>query len=418
MGSAFAQEWERIYESPTGRSYASDIVFVDTSLGFKSGWWSNGEAETVYLSRTNDGGQHWQRNESIGFIWDFEFLNSDTGFSGGSVLASTCDGGEHWNIARDLREDYLEIIDIFFINDTTGWAVGGDMGGVAPDSHWVPPSQLVLHTIDAGRTWETQLYIEECQRGGMFMAVAFSDVDRGLMVDEVGIVYRTEDGGDNWEIVNSLGYTEVIIALDEETFITTFNHTIQRTEDFGDNWETVSEFATSDLFFIDSQHGWGCSRNLIVYTEDSGEHWEPQLEIEDDEFEYDQNFLELFFLDENNGWAMTWNWDVWRYSGNQQWVKDDSPTQVSSYSFNAYPNPFNNITLLSFESPFQGLTEIRLFDTNGRTVQTLMNKQLPQGNHSVIIDGSSLASGVYLVNLSLTAGNRQIDKTVKVVHLP
>ncbi|MCP4545032.1 MAG: T9SS type A sorting domain-containing protein [bacterium] len=67
----------------------------------------------------------------------------------------------------------------------------------------------------------------------------------------------------------------------------------------------------------------------------------------------------------------------------------------------SYPNPFNPITMISFELPTPGRANLNIYDTSGRCVRHLLDAPLAAGPHERSWDGrddggSHLASGVYL----------------------
>lgn len=64
-----------------------------------------------------------------------------------------------------------------------------------------------------------------------------------------------------------------------------------------------------------------------------------------------------------------------------------------------YPNPFNPTTRIRFAIPDSRFVSLKVFDTLGREVSTLVNEQEPAGSYEVRFDGSSFASGVYLCRL-------------------
>lgn len=68
------------------------------------------------------------------------------------------------------------------------------------------------------------------------------------------------------------------------------------------------------------------------------------------------------------------------------------------------PNPCNPTTVIRFALPHTGDVAIRVFDTQGRCVRTLVNGTRGAGYHSVVFDGLSqegrpLASGVYVYRM-------------------
>jgi hypothetical protein len=72
---------------------------------------------------------------------------------------------------------------------------------------------------------------------------------------------------------------------------------------------------------------------------------------------------------------------------------------ISRFDFTASPNPFNPATILRFTLPASGHATLKVYDLAGRTVATLLDRNLEMGAHSVQFDGSHLASGIYLAEI-------------------
>ena len=68
-----------------------------------------------------------------------------------------------------------------------------------------------------------------------------------------------------------------------------------------------------------------------------------------------------------------------------------------------YPNPFNPSTQIDFSIPQQSNVQLKVYNTLGQVVATLVNGNLSAGSHSVNFDARNLASGMYIYRLS--AGN-------------
>ena len=64
-----------------------------------------------------------------------------------------------------------------------------------------------------------------------------------------------------------------------------------------------------------------------------------------------------------------------------------------------YPNPFNGTTQIRFELPTAGHVRITVVDMLGRVVMRPIDAGLTPGAHSVTIDATALASGVYIYHL-------------------
>jgi hypothetical protein len=64
-----------------------------------------------------------------------------------------------------------------------------------------------------------------------------------------------------------------------------------------------------------------------------------------------------------------------------------------------YPNPFNPSTVISFQIPEQGETELKVFDALGNEVATIVDETMEAGVHEVEFNAAELTSGVYIYTL-------------------
>jgi hypothetical protein len=64
-----------------------------------------------------------------------------------------------------------------------------------------------------------------------------------------------------------------------------------------------------------------------------------------------------------------------------------------------YPNPFNPTTEIRFDLPKAARVELKIFNSLGQQVATLLDENRVAGSHSVKWDGSGVASGVYIYQL-------------------
>ncbi len=76
-----------------------------------------------------------------------------------------------------------------------------------------------------------------------------------------------------------------------------------------------------------------------------------------------------------------------------------------------YPNPFNPSTTIKYELPFSSKVNLKVFNSLGVEVKTLIDKEEPAGLHSVAFDGSTFSSGIYIYRLNvenLVTGEKKI----------
>ncbi len=101
---------------------------------------------------------------------------------------------------------------------------------------------------------------------------------------------------------------------------------------------------------------------------------------------------------------------------------DDTLSTASNFDFGipqtfvlypSFPNPFNPITTIKFSVETFHAMSLRIFDITGRMVATLINDEIPIGNHEITWNASRQPSGVYIVQLS----NSKSIQTQKLILL-
>ncbi len=73
-----------------------------------------------------------------------------------------------------------------------------------------------------------------------------------------------------------------------------------------------------------------------------------------------------------------------------------------------YPNPFNPSTTIRFALPAANQVSLKIFNTAGQLITTLVDQELSQGNHEFTWNAKKLSSGSYFY--TLTAGEITITK--------
>lgn len=85
-------------------------------------------------------------------------------------------------------------------------------------------------------------------------------------------------------------------------------------------------------------------------------------------------------------------------------VKQTPPNSLITFILDQnYPNPFNPNTTISFTIPSKVFVTLKVFDIMGRTITTIVSKELSAGNYIEQWHAADLSSGVYFYRLQ--AGN-------------
>ncbi len=88
-------------------------------------------------------------------------------------------------------------------------------------------------------------------------------------------------------------------------------------------------------------------------------------------------------------------------------------TQPADFKLCAnFPNPFNPSTIIVFYLPQNEHVSLKVFDVTGRAIETLVEGEVPAGEHRLHWSATGLASGVYICRMQ--AGN--FSETIKMLY--
>jgi alpha-amylase len=69
------------------------------------------------------------------------------------------------------------------------------------------------------------------------------------------------------------------------------------------------------------------------------------------------------------------------------------------YLYQNYPNPFNPLTTISYQIKEQGLVQLKVYNSLGQEIVTLVNEVQSSGIYKSLFDASNLPSGVYFYRM-------------------
>ena len=83
-------------------------------------------------------------------------------------------------------------------------------------------------------------------------------------------------------------------------------------------------------------------------------------------------------------------------------VKLDRSIQISNFElFQNYPNPFNPSTVIRYEIKDTKFVSLKVYNSIGQKVATLVNNQQNAGRYSVEFNASNLSSGIYFYSIRI-----------------
>jgi hypothetical protein len=281
-------------------------------------------------------------------------------YLGGASVCGVCDQGGVYlstNSGGSWNKKGLANISVLVANGTNIYSVS---------------QNGFLISTDLGSTWNAltlpsignQLGLNGIVFRGSEMFVGFNGLSGGVFW---GGVLRSTDGGKEWEFIdNGLpGTTQWVTCLavqGSNIFAgTTAGVYVLNSDDT--NWTAVNTGLPSTSLRID----YLAATDSDLYASISGIVWKrPISEITTAVAQPPTNTATTFMLSQN------------------------------------YPNPFNPSSIINYQLPINTFVTLDIYDMLGKKVKTLIDEYQTAGNHSVLINGSNLSSGVYFYRI--TAG--------------
>jgi photosystem II stability/assembly factor-like uncharacterized protein len=408
------------------------IHFVDNNTGSVAG------AGGIILL-TTDGGENWVQQESgtSNTLRGIFFTDTQNGIAVGDfgTILGTTDGGVTWSPRQSGGLDHL--YSVSFADSANGKIVGA--------------RGIILTTGDAGSTWSPQ---------GSGTTTRLRDVhlthgNAGATVGDAGMIVRMSPEFSGWSASRPMGCNRIIVAGDNLGLYTTVNFgtdwldvssapidpinfvatgnsynriyfhddtlgftvgslgMISKTTDGGRTWYSAG-FADglgeiNDLYFISPDSGViGGAHGYARFTTNGGETWFEDSAVTG--YLDGRNVKRIVPLSSRHAFVVIENLEIF-IADNAAYldsvfvvtsVNKDKLTVDGYVLHQNYPNPFNPATSIEFRIPAPGRVTLKVYDTVGREVATLIDDEKNAGVYTVGFDASYLSSGAYFY--TLTAG--------------
>ncbi len=255
----------------TGGNDLNTVYFIDSKRG-----WVGGDGG--YLSRTEDGGASWTRQNvtTKAAINDIYFRDKEAGFflAGNSIFV-TRDNGATWMQSKVFSPEEFDGADVKlysvrFANKKKGWVVGS----ISKRERVI--DSVLVYTDDGGETWRRQRAPSRLE----LIHVDFVSDKRGWIVGDGGTILFTRDGGQSWtqqKAPVSGTFYHVDFRNDKKGWIVGERGVLLRTIDGGETWTTVPTNVQATLLsvrFLNDDDGWAIGRGgTILRTSDQGRSW-------------------------------------------------------------------------------------------------------------------------------------------------
>ncbi len=355
-----------------GSGWGTTVFFIDSLTG-----WAGNTIGYVY--KTTNAGKDWSLISKLGFKWHkrIRFINPSVGWLIGKGLYShfgyiykTIDGGISWHLQDSLMNN--RYYDLKILDSLNVWVVGengrikytndggnkwsdsltgntNDYFGISikNDKKWVVGGDYHYPVIFSSKDNFQNQWIQrnEILSFDHIKDIDFSDGLNGWLAGSNGALFKTVDGGDNWQSISaySINFTalsspssqSVFIAGDQGELVRSFDGgstwqvssitnslnsekrikffsdrigyyldlyqgNLLKTINKGDNWDSLGEYFNG-FYFSDSLNGWvytyplESNHTILYHTEDGGKSWSDTLAL-------DNIVNSIFFKSKNIGW--------------------------------------------------------------------------------------------------------------------
>jgi photosystem II stability/assembly factor-like uncharacterized protein len=259
--------WEQIYKSPYSEELLQVLYFFDTTHAVA--------ISEYYFYKTTDGGNNW-----------------------------TVESLDDWN-ERDIR-------DMHAINDSTYIVVGdGDQ---------------IQKTTNDGDSWTRFIY--GAPNG--FDQLFFTSENTGYVNIGYGRVLKTNNGGEDWQIIEPGGNGTIVFTSPDTGYIGSFD-TVYKTTDAGNTWKSVPVaipaydfliFPSPDTGYAGTDH-WG----FMLKTYDAGESWDF---ITGFKTKIDGEIGSASFTSASTGYITGWEGRISRtFDAGNTWERADGPSDCN-----------------------------------------------------------------------------------------
>jgi hypothetical protein len=283
-------------------------------------------------------------------------------------------------------------------NDLVAFAAGGNSAG----------DGIIDMSLDTGSTWAniavlpgqpvSRLHFVNDQLGFAVTGGYSRLFNNGLLLPDSGAIYRSTNGGMDWEQVHAstiTGFSDVEFLSADIGVATRSDGAILRTTDGGDTWTPATvvlagSFVLTSVVFRDDGVGFASAyradgtEGIILSSIDGGANWG---------FNYStagmngaRRIYDLYFFDDAHGYASA-HWKPLVTQGLVTSVQEHDDSR-----FELYPNPSTDrVTLRTMDD---GSLPVELIDAMGRVVLRTRT-----AGRETRIDPEAMAPGLYMLRV-------------------
>lgn len=384
----------------TGISMPNNQIFYLTAM--------NPATWQGYLYKSTNGGTNWSSvpyPPNIGAAMGCSFAPDGlNGILWSTAIVGTGDGGAMW-MPLYVPSDTV----IFFACDIRGnavnscWAVGMKVTG----SSFSSPVVIRCSNLMAASPYFVRLSLPQSMAA--YQLTSVSAVDSTTCY--IGVnghpafdgILKTTDKGATWQqqstVMEVWGITMQSSGTGYAAAGGTSVASVFKTINGGTTWNSVYTNASNGLNAIMQNNGvYAAGTNgLIIRSTDGGASWSTQSSGTSSELKFiaslNTNSNIIFAGGEDGALLKTTDGGVGVNN-----ISSSVPDK--NYLYRNYPNPFNPNTIIKFDLKKSSYVTMKIYDSMGREVETIVNEKLDAGTFSASWNGANFSSGVYFYKIA------------------
>ena len=389
--------WSLIYTKPSIADYSVSLhklYFVNDNIGYMvsseyRGWYGGDYDDFEKLLKTTDGGQTWTSKVDIQY-----FGRSSTMYPDPDV----------------------ELIPfIYFLNENVGWI--NKWQQVGEDYRGNPFYGFKWCKTNDGGTTLTNMNYDWNPR-----VMQFIDQTTGFCLGDNDKIYKSTDRGNNWNLIKEgESYSGLYFLNSNYGFVVGGDGLIYKTTNGGNSWFSQysgTQKGLSSIYLVNENIAYAAGSGIAIKTTNGGANWKILFD------DYNATFTKVFCTIGDNVFLVANNSMLYSNTGGEparvaKDIGDETPKEIpKNFSLaQNYPNPFNPTTTVQYELPTNSRVRINIYNILGQLVAELANEIKSAGYYKQVWNGSSLASGVYLLRIEAESleNSDRIVKSIKML---
>ena len=360
-----------------------------------------------FLNFSTDQGTNWfeiqiASNTSLNSITFTEYSVSYIVGNKGNIFISET----NWKDWKDISiDDYFHLNDIQFISNGRGVTVGSKEVVIDGRTYFLPSIHI---TNSYGFEWkEIQFDFR-----GKLNSVAYSEKGLIIAVGDTGLMLCSSDFGKTWSqeyLRTNNNLNSVRLCPDNTIIIAGDRGSFYYSEYPGEKWNKIQ---LPEFYNIKS----ACFKEEGIIVAAGTKHMEKEnnsftvaalVRIDIRTNKWSEELAKIYgkynsvsFCNPETAMAVGDQGIITLYNSPTAF-EDPYNSNVNNFKlYQNHPNPFNPLTVISYQLPVSGDVTLKVFDIIGNEIATLVREEQSVGTYKVEFNASHLSSGAYFYHLS------------------